>query len=89
MGEAYSTRDASQELAAMALGASPLGRLQSNRRIRWALSKAGRIGSREGYVNLNWMPESPVFSRAGATGLRVADWQDNDPREPDWCKIFR
>jgi len=76
MGEAYSTRDASGELAAMALGASLWGAYNQTGEFGEALTKAGRIGSREGYVNLNWMPESPVFARAGATGLRVADWQN-------------
>ena len=76
MGEAYSTRDASGELAAMALGASLWGAYNQTGEFGEALSKAGRIGSREGYVNLGWMPASPVFSRAGATGLLVRDWQD-------------
>ncbi len=76
MGEAYSTRDASGELAAMALGASLWGTYNQTGEFGEALSKAGRIGSREGYVNLGWMPASPVFSRAGSTGLRVADWQN-------------
>jgi succinate dehydrogenase/fumarate reductase flavoprotein subunit len=76
MGEAYSTRDASGELAAMALGASLWGAYNQTGEFGEALSKAGRIGSREGYVNLGWMPASPVFARAGSTGLRVADWQN-------------
>jgi succinate dehydrogenase/fumarate reductase flavoprotein subunit len=76
MGEAYSTRDASGELAAMAIGASLWGAYNQTGEFGEALSKAGRIGSREGYVNLAWMPASPMFSRAGATGLRVADWQN-------------
>ena len=76
MGEAYSTRDASGELAAMALGASLWGAYNQTGEFGEALSKAGRIGSREGYVNLAWMPASPVFSRAGSTGLRVGDWQN-------------
>jgi succinate dehydrogenase/fumarate reductase flavoprotein subunit len=76
MGEAYSTRDASGELAAMALGASLWGAYNQTGEFGEALSKAGRIGSREGYVNLAWMPSSPVFARAGATGLQVRDWQD-------------
>ncbi len=76
MGQAYSTRDASGELAAMALGASLWGAYNQTGEFGEALSKAGRIGSREGYVNLAWMPASPVFSRAGATGLRVRDWQN-------------
>jgi len=76
MGEAYSTRDASGELAAMAIGASLWGAYNQTGEFGEALSKAGRIGSREGYVNLAWMPSSPVFSRAGSTGLRVGDWQN-------------
>ena len=76
MGEAYSTRDASGEIAGMAIGASLWGAYNQTGEFGEALSKAGRIGSREGYVNLGWMPASPVFSRAGATGLRVADWQN-------------
>jgi len=76
MGQAYSTRDASGELAAMALGASLWGAYNQTGEFGEALSKAGRVGSREGYVNLAWMPASPVFSRAGATGLRVGDWQN-------------
>lgn len=76
MGEAYSTRDASGELAAMSLGASLWGAYNQTGEFGEALSKAGRVGSREGYSNLGWMPASPVFSRAGATGLLVRDWQD-------------
>ena len=76
MGEAYSTRDASGELAAMALGASLWGAYNQTGEFGEALSKAGRIGSREGYSNLAWMPASPVFSRAGSTGLLVRDWND-------------
>lgn len=76
MGEAYSTRDASGEIAAMAIGASLWGAYNQTGEFGEALAKAGRIGSKEGYVNLNWMPASPMFSRAGATGLRVADWQN-------------
>ena len=76
MGEAYSTRDASGEIAAMALGASLWGAYNQTGEFGEALSKAGRVGSREGYGNLGWMPASPVFSRAGATGLLVRDWHD-------------
>jgi succinate dehydrogenase/fumarate reductase flavoprotein subunit len=76
MGEAYSYRDASGELAGMAIGASLWGAYNQTGEFGEALSKAGRIGSREGYANLAWMPASPVFSRAGSTGLLVRDWQD-------------
>jgi hypothetical protein len=40
------------------------------------LTKAGVIGCQYGYRNLQWMPGSPVFDRARATGLVVRDWQN-------------
>jgi len=45
------------------------------------LSKPEFIGCQYGYLPfsmqmLSWMPGSPVFDKARATGLRVADWQD-------------
>jgi hypothetical protein len=40
------------------------------------ITKPGSIGSQFGYVNLRWMPGSPVFDKAHATGLHVNDWQD-------------
>ena len=40
------------------------------------LTKPGQIGTQYGYVNLRWMPGSPVFDKARATGLRVTDWQN-------------
>src|SRR5262245_40149428 len=40
------------------------------------LTKPGQIGTQYGYVNLRWQPSSPMFDKARATGLRVADWQN-------------
>ena len=34
------------------------------------------MGCRTGYRNLKWNPQSPVFHRAGASGLTVENWQD-------------
>jgi hypothetical protein len=40
------------------------------------ITKPGKIGCQYGYVNLTWMPGSRVFDKAGASGLRVTDWQN-------------
>ena len=75
-GMPWSDQDASGELAAMAIGASlwgfynQIGELGSN------VTKPGSIGCQYNYRHLQWMPGSPIFDRARATGLRVADWQD-------------
>jgi hypothetical protein len=68
-----SDQDASGELAAMAMGASlwcfynQIGEFGSN------LTKPRSIGCQHNYQHLQWMQGSPVFDRARATGLRVAD----------------
>jgi len=75
-GMPWSDQDASGELAAMAIGASLWGFYNQTGEFGFNLTKPGSIGCRYGYQNLRWMPGSPVFDRAGATGLRVQDWQD-------------
>ncbi|OZA76585.1 MAG: hypothetical protein B7X77_05730, partial [Caulobacter sp. 39-67-4] len=67
---------ASGELSAMAVGASLWGLYNQTGEFGSNLTKAGAIGCQYGYVNLVWEPGSPVFDRAGATGLRVGNWQD-------------
>jgi succinate dehydrogenase/fumarate reductase flavoprotein subunit len=75
-GMPWSDQDGSGELAGMAIGASLWGlNIQANE-TGSGLTKAGKIGCQYGYVNLTWMPGSRVFDKAGASGLRVADWQD-------------
>ena len=75
-GMPWSDQDGSGELAGMAIGASLWGlNIQANE-TGSGLTKAGKIGCQYGYVNLSWMPGSRVFDKAGASGLRVADWQD-------------
>ena len=75
-GMPWSDQDGSGELAGMAIGASLWGlNIQANE-TGSGLTKAGKIGCQYGYVNLTWMPGSRVFDKAGASGLRVTDWQN-------------
>jgi succinate dehydrogenase/fumarate reductase flavoprotein subunit len=75
-GMPWSDQDASGELAAMAIGASLWGAYNQTGEFGANLTKAELIGCQYNYRHLMWMPRSPVFARAGATGLRVANWQD-------------
>ncbi|MSP94015.1 MAG: FAD-binding protein [Alphaproteobacteria bacterium] len=75
-GMPWSDQDASGEIASMAIGASLWGLNNFSQESGSALTKAGKIGCQYGYVNLTWMPGSRVFEQAGASGLRVRDWQD-------------
>lgn len=75
-GMPWSDQDASGELAGMAIGASLWGLYNQTGEFGVNLTKAGTIGSQYGYAYLRWMPGSPVFDRARASGLPVANWQD-------------
>lgn len=75
-GEPWTVQDASGELAAMAIGASLWGAFNQSAEFGSTITKAGKIGCQYGYVNCTWMPGSPVFHLARATGLRVKDWHD-------------
>lgn len=75
-GMPWSNQDASGELAGMAVGASLWGLANYAGEFGWMITKAGQIGCRYGYTNMTWEPGSSVFDRAGATGLRVRDWQN-------------
>jgi hypothetical protein len=80
-GMPWSNQDASGELAAMAIGASLWGLYNQTGEFGSVLSKPQFIGCQYGYLPfsmqmISWMPGSPVFDKARATGLRVADWQD-------------
>src|SRR4029078_149840 len=72
----YSDQDASGEIAAMGVGASLSGLYNQTAETGSSLTKPGQSGTQYGYVNLRWMPGSPMFSKARATGLRVTDWQN-------------
>jgi succinate dehydrogenase/fumarate reductase flavoprotein subunit len=75
-GEPWSTQDASGELAAMAIGASLWGLYNQTGEFGFVITKPGTIGCQYNYANLKWMPDSPVFDRARASGLSIEDWQD-------------
>jgi succinate dehydrogenase/fumarate reductase flavoprotein subunit len=75
-GMPWSDQDASGELAAMAIGASLWGFYNQIGEFGSNVTKPGSIGCQYNYRHLQWMPGSPVFDRARATGLRVTDWQD-------------
>jgi succinate dehydrogenase/fumarate reductase flavoprotein subunit len=76
VGLPWSDSDASGEVASMAIGASLWGLYNQTGEFGYNLCKPGYIGCRYGYAHLQWLPGSPVFSRAGASGLFVSDWQD-------------
>jgi succinate dehydrogenase/fumarate reductase flavoprotein subunit len=75
-GEPHSFQDASGEIAAMAVGASLWGAFNQGGEFGYNITKPGQIGCRYGYRNLKWMPGSPYFKQAGASGLTVTDWQN-------------
>ena len=71
-GMPWSDQDASGEIAAMAIGASLWGLYNQTGEFGTALTKAGTIGCQYNYRNLRWMPGSPVFKLARASGLPVS-----------------
>jgi succinate dehydrogenase/fumarate reductase flavoprotein subunit len=75
-GEPYTLQNAEGEQAALAIGASIWGTANQTNEGGVAIAKTAHIGCRNGYRNLKWLPESPVFERAGASGLTVNDWQN-------------
>ena len=68
--------DASGEIAGLAVGASLWGLFNDAAEFGDPITKPGTVGSQYGYRNLQWMPGSPVFQKARASGLKVADWQN-------------
>jgi hypothetical protein len=75
-GMPWSDQDASGEIAAMAIGASLWGLYNQTGEFGANITKPGSVGCQYNYRNLQWMPGSPVFHLARASGLRVADWQN-------------
>ena len=75
-GEPYSFQDGSGELAGIAIGASLWGAYNQVGEYGDRLTKAGRIGTRYGYRNLQWEPGSPLFHLVRAVGLTVRDYQN-------------
>jgi succinate dehydrogenase/fumarate reductase flavoprotein subunit len=75
-GEPYSFQDGSGELAGIAIGASLWGAYNQVGEYGDRLTKAGRIGTRYGYRNLQWEPGSPLFHLVRAVGRTVRDYQN-------------
>jgi succinate dehydrogenase/fumarate reductase flavoprotein subunit len=75
-GMPWSDQDASGEIAAMAVGAAVWGLANQTGEFGYNLTKAGFIGCQYGYRHLHWQPDSTVFAKARATGLRVTDWHN-------------
>jgi succinate dehydrogenase/fumarate reductase flavoprotein subunit len=72
--EPYSRQSGDTEQQGMAIGAS-LGSTSNQRNEAFiAIQKTAYIGCRYGYAR--WDPRSPVFEKAGASGLSIADYQD-------------
>lgn len=75
-GEPWTKQNADGEMLAMAIGASLWGTSNTANEIGRTITKTRHIGCRYGYQNLKWNPKSPLFDRAGASGLTVRDFQD-------------
>src|SRR5262249_18421633 len=73
-GMPWSDQDASGELAAMAIGASLWGFYNQIGEFGSNVTKPGSIGCQYNYRHLQWLPESPGFDKARASGLYVPDW---------------
>jgi len=75
-GEPWTRQNADGELLAMALGASLWATNNTANEHGLAITKTIHIGCKYGYQNLKWNPKSPMFDRAGASGLSIKDFQD-------------
>jgi succinate dehydrogenase/fumarate reductase flavoprotein subunit len=75
-GEPWTFQDASGEIAALAVGASIWGAYNQVGEFDMNVTKAAQIGTEYRYGSLQWLPGSPIFSKARASGLRVRDWQN-------------
>jgi succinate dehydrogenase/fumarate reductase flavoprotein subunit len=73
-GEPWTLQSGDAEQSGMAIGAA-LGATKNARCEAFgSVNKAVWIGCRDGYMR--WEPKSPIFEKAGASGLYVADYQD-------------
>jgi urocanate reductase len=75
-GEPWTKQMAEGELAAMEIGASLWATSNVANEVGYQVTKTIHIGCRYGYRNLKWNPKSPMFDRAGASGLSVQNFQD-------------
>jgi succinate dehydrogenase/fumarate reductase flavoprotein subunit len=75
-GEPWSKQTADGEMLAMAIGAALWGTSNVASERGRSVTKTRHIGARYGYENLRWNAGSPMFARAGGSGLTVASYQD-------------
>ena len=75
-GEPWTRQNADGEILAMGLGATLWATNNTANERGLAITKTIHIGCKYGYQNLKWNPKSPMFDRAGASGLSVKDFED-------------
>ena len=75
-GEPWSRQTGDGEHLAMAIGASLWCTGTQTSDSGSPITKTLHIGCRYGYQSLKWNPQSPIFDRAGASGLTVLSFQD-------------
>ena len=73
-GQTLAPHNADGAIAAMAIGASLWGTGNQSHQRR-VLNK-GRLATRDNYIRGLITPESPIFFRAHASGMTVANWQN-------------
>ena len=76
VGEPWTRQTGDGERLAMEIGAALWGTSNQASGRSLAIAKTYHVGCRFGYSRLKWKPESPMFEKAGASGLTVADFQD-------------
>src|SRR3989454_4532453 len=75
-GEPWTKQNADGEILAMDLGASLWATSNQSNDGGRSVTKTRHIGARYGYENLRWEPNSPMFEKAGGSGLTVRSFQD-------------
>jgi len=75
-GEPWSRQPAEGEMLAMAIGAVLWGTSNVASERGRTVTKTRHIGVRYGYENLKWNPKSPMFQKAGGSGLTVRSYED-------------
>lgn len=75
-GEPWSRQSGDGEMLALGIGATMWGTANTNTGAGTPITKTRHIGCRWGYANLKWNPRSPLFERAGASGLTLVNFQD-------------
>ncbi len=75
-GEPWSRQNGDGERLALAIGASLWATGNQTTDAGSPITKTRHIGCRYGYQSLKWNPKSPMFERAGASGLTIISFQN-------------